>query len=151
MSAAVIAAPRRVVVGIDDAGRSAFLSDDRDAAALPRANGTLMHELWRQDTPTGGVAPAVVGPVPETGFVVRTLTLPPHAAGTRPAADLHTSPASYVITVLEGELLVTVEAGESLLGAGETIVIPGSMHDIVNPTEHPTRIVFTMCARTTEA
>jgi quercetin dioxygenase-like cupin family protein len=68
----------------------------------------------------------------------------PAGTGDAPAEpDLHTDPSLHVITMLGGELMVILEDGELTLGAGDSIVLRGSMHDLRNVQPRPATFVYT--------
>jgi quercetin dioxygenase-like cupin family protein len=140
--------PRRLVVGLDPVGGSTVTSDAPATPLIRRATGNTVHDLWRQvqvpaEVDDDGISHAEVGEPPEFGAVVRLLTLPPNTTGARPVVDLHVTPALFVITILEGRVLVALDRGEWELHPGETIVIPGSRHDVGNLSDAPARMVFT--------
>jgi mannose-6-phosphate isomerase-like protein (cupin superfamily) len=140
---------RRVVVGLDTAGRSAVVADGRDPARNDQPTGIVLEEIWRQEhiparPGDDGVRRGEIGIAPpEAGAVVRILTvLPPRADGAW-APDLHCDDALHVITMLAGTLVVVLEAGEVELGVGESVVLPASMHDLRNTGGEPARFVYT--------
>jgi quercetin dioxygenase-like cupin family protein len=138
-----------MVVGSDAAGRSTVASDAPAGPSIRRPGGNVIHDLWRQPglparAGDDGISHADVGAPPEQGAVVRILTMPPNQSGARPAIDLHVTPALFVITVIEGQVLVALDDGERELNPGDTVVIPGSRHDVGNLTDKPARMVLTV-------
>ncbi|OZD13091.1 hypothetical protein CH253_18705 [Rhodococcus sp. 06-156-3C] len=139
------------MVGTDNEGRSAVIVDDTATPATVRPNGAALHELWRQRN-----FPATAGDdgyshsemdvvAPGNGTVVRTYTLPPESAvdGGSSAQGLHTSDSLFVITVVSGRIRVDLEVGGADLEMGESIVLPGSMHDMRNVSDAPATLVYT--------
>ncbi|MGC5172752.1 hypothetical protein ACLQ2Q_19115 [Microbacterium sp. DT81.1] len=134
-------------MGVDGRGASTVVCDDASpATTLP--NGIVLDEVWQQRALPAGRAdfPAVdwtLGPdSPESGAVVRILTVPP--ARDRPAPpDLHSDPSLHVITMLDGELDVILETERVTLSPGETIVLRDSQHDLSNRRSVAARFVYT--------
>lgn len=138
---------RRVVVGLDGAGRSAVVSDARDMARTHPPTGVGIQEVWWQAAvPAGlhdnGARGAPIGlAAPERGAVVRILTVPP--SGPDRPVDLHFDDSMHVLTMIAGRLDVVLEVGEVALGPGDSIVLPGSVHDLRNATQEPATFVYT--------
>ncbi|MFC9838438.1 hypothetical protein ACFVKB_32175 [Rhodococcus sp. NPDC127530] len=143
--------PRRVVVGTDEDGRSAVVADDIATPSTVRPNGAALHELWRQksfpahvdDDGTSHTEMEVTAP--GSGTVVRRYTLPPESAeaGAGAAQGLHTSDSLFVITVISGRVRIDLEVDGVDLEPGESIVLPGSMHDMQNTSNEPATLVYT--------
>jgi quercetin dioxygenase-like cupin family protein len=142
--------PRRLVVCVNQMGRSTINMDAPASPSITRPNGNIVHDLWQQVSVPArcdeGTTHVDVGEPPIGGAVVRMLTLPPNTTGERPPVALHITPALFVITVIEGRVLVALDDGECELEAGDTIVIPGSSHDVGNLSAAPARMVFTTFA-----
>lgn len=146
---------RRVIVGVSDSGASAVIADERDLPATRLPNGILLQELWQQRTipagPNDRPEPEwMLGPAaPSEGAAVRILTVPAASGDAPDATDLHTDLSLHVITMLNGELIVLLEDGEVALGAGDSIVLRGSMHDLRNEQPQPATFVYTSFPLTT--
>jgi hypothetical protein len=155
---------RRVLVGVDDQGRSAVTRDAPSGARTVRPSGALSVEIWRQEAVPAregddGVRDGPMAPMPpERGACFRVFTLP---AGTKAetAADadavatafggpenlalsdsgvlLHRTDSLYVATVVSGRAYLVVGTGETLLGPGDSFVLPGSLHTWRNPFTEP--------------
>jgi hypothetical protein len=143
------ASARRVVVGVNEAGASAVVADDRDLPRTELPNGIVLQELWQQRSLPAGPHDCpgpgwTLGPeAPTEGAVVRILTVPA-ASGDGPVApDLHTDASLHVITMTDGELDVVLEDGEVTLGVGDSIVLRGSMHDLRNTLPRTASFVYT--------
>jgi hypothetical protein len=157
---------RRVVVGLDGAGRSAVVSDAPTSARTIRPNGAIVEEIWRQEhlparVADDGIRTGEMAPMPPPkGATVRMFTLPPDRAPTpsgeaalpgslgelnvRRSADpptLNRTASMYVATVISGEAYVVLEAGEVLLRPGDSLVLPGCLHAWRNETKSPAAIV----------
>jgi len=138
---------RRIVVGTDAQGRSIVVSDARDMARTYPPTGVAIQEVWWQARVPARLddVGARVGPIglaaPPAGAVIRILTVPPSGSGW--ALDLHYDDSMHVITLTEGQLDVVLEVGEVTLRAGDTIVLPASVHDLHNTTDEPATFVYT--------
>ena len=139
---------RRVIVGVNDAAASTVVADKQDLPRTWLPNRILLQELWQQRhipaRPDDRPEPEwTLGPAaPTEGAVVRILTVP--AAGDALVEpDLHTDRSLHVITMLGGELTFMLEDGEVTLGAGDSIVLRGSMHDLRNVQPRPATFVYT--------
>jgi mannose-6-phosphate isomerase-like protein (cupin superfamily) len=140
---------RRVLVGVDSQGRSTIASDEYDLARNEFPNGILMQEIWWQphipavpDDSGARIGSIGIAP-PDGGAVVRFLTVPPSSAGDDWVPDLHFDDALHVITLTSGELDIILEVGKVTLRPGDSIILPGSVHDLRNSTEEPASFVYT--------
>ena len=141
---------RRVIVGVDPKGRSTVTADEKDLARNEQPNGILLQEIWWQEqvparADDDGVRVGEIGlAAPPGGAVIRILTVPP----TRFMVDewvpnLHYDDSLHVITMTSGELGVVLEEGEVTLRAGDSVILPGSVHDLRNSTDEPASFVYT--------
>lgn len=158
---------RRVVTGLDGAGRSAHVWDSQN----PHRNvgngnaGYVITNIWRTEAaPADNTAaltdpwvsdrPLSVGPT-ETGTVFRVLELPPDrdwrydADGNelRPLAFHTTSSIDYAI-VLRGEIWSVQEADEVLLKQGDVLVQRGTHHAWSNRSDQPAVLAFVLVGGT---
>ncbi|MEN2738432.1 cupin domain-containing protein [Microbacterium sp. X-17] len=144
---------RIVLVGTDRRGRSAVLADGVSGVSITRPSGAVVHEIWRQQSlpvvaasvasdleDAGEMAPLP----PREGVSVRLFTLPPEVAPSVPV--LNRSAAMHVATVVSGRALLVLEASEVLLEAGDSFVIPGSLHAWRNPFDETAVMVSTVLA-----
>ncbi len=137
--------PRRVVTGHDASGRSVFASDDPVPAAHATPGGTLFYELWATDAIPAPVdaassAPAA-GPVSVTpapnGTKLRVNEIPPGAG-----SPMHrTRTVDYGI-VLDGEVVLVLDDGETVLRAGDVVVQRGTNHRWENRSGAAARMAF---------
>lgn len=140
---------RRVIVGLNATSASTVVADDRDLPCTRLPNGIVLQELWQQRSipagPNDRPEPEwTLGPAaPTSGAVVRILTVPASDGGEPAKPDLHTDPSLHVITMLNGELVIILEDGEVTLGAGDSIVLRDSMHDLRNIQPRPATFVYT--------
>ena len=167
---------RRVITGVDAAGKSCITSDENTPVRLAGAGNTKC-DIWRMDSlPTpmsagDGLGTEVVTPPSETGFVYRVVTFPPDSewdrsagygdasgplAGSVPLEEsggipgMHFTETVDILTVISGELHIELETGEAKLGPGDTLVQRGTKHAWSNRTDRPVVLVSVMAAATRE-
>jgi len=158
---------RRVIIGVDEQGRSTVVQDGHSDALVVRPSGAVSVELWRQDSlPSSlnydGRRPEFVGMPPNAGLSYRLLSVP---AGT-PAegvddlervtatfggpenvlladsgALLHRTNAFFLVTVMAGKVYVVLATGEVLIEAGDTFVLPSVLHTFRNPFDEAALMV----------
>lgn len=140
---------RRIVVGTDPQGRSVVLSDARDMAESHPGKVSIEEVWWQPQSPfrpEHGLA-SRVGEVgiepPSSGAVVRLLSVPPVSVGHEWVLDLHFDDALHVITLTSGALDIILETEEVSLEVGDSIVLPGSVHDLRNLGHVPATFVYT--------
>lgn len=141
---------RRVVTGLNEAGRSCVISDD----AAPAGEAI---ELWqtRADEPLGndpGVAPPPLNPPPGASQW-RIVDIPPYTIlrdYLRRGIPFHdeqgfhcTHSVDYVL-VLEGEINLVLDEGEVLLRPGDCVVQRRTRHLWRNDDSRPVRILAVM-------
>ena len=116
---------RRVVTGLDEAGRSAVLID----GPVPQENG-FADFVWRTNAipadnsgreDTAG--PFRMADIHEQACNCLLVEYPP---GFR--AEMHTTDTIDYIVVLEGEAVIELETGEARLRAGDVLVDRGVIH-----------------------
>lgn len=141
---------RRVIVGIDSKGRSTIMSDKKDLARNEQPNGILLQEIWWQEqvparADDDGVRTGEIGIAPPAGgAVVRILTVPPaRFTADEWVPNLHYDDSLHVITMTSGELGIVLEQGEVTLRPGDSIILPGSVHDLRNSTDEPASFIYT--------
>jgi alcohol dehydrogenase (NADP+) len=150
---------RRVIVGVDDHGRSTVVRDEPSAALVARPSGAVSVEIWRQEAVPArpgddGTRETFAPMPPPSGASFRLFSLPggtpaetPQDAERVAAAFggpdnvtvsedgvlLHRTDSLYVITVVSGRAYLILGTGETLIGAGDSFVLPGAMHTFRNP------------------
>ena len=149
-------AVRRVVTGVDDTGRSVFLSDG------PAHGGDAWAEVWLTDPAVG--LDAVVDPAlgttvlepPAGGTAFRVFHVPPDAVmrermAANPGAlegiepdGFHTTETIDYVMVLEGEIGLELDAGEVALGPGDCVVQRGTRHAWRNRSVGPVKMMAVM-------
>jgi mannose-6-phosphate isomerase-like protein (cupin superfamily) len=149
-------AVRRVVTGVDEQGRSMFLSDG------PAFGGDQWAEVWVTD-PAHGLN-AVVDPQhgmtvlepPAGGTAWRVFEVPPDAQmreamnnavgvieGTE-ADGFHTTQTIDFVMVLEGEISLELDTGEVALHPGDCVVQRSTRHAWRNRNDFPVKMVAVM-------
>lgn len=149
-------AVRRVVTGVDELGRSTFLSDG------PAYGGDAWAEVWLTDPrldPDAVVDPqfgtAVLEP-PPGGTAFRVFEVPPdEVMRERMAANIgridgleadgfHTTRTLDYVMVLDGEITLELDTGEVSLGPGDCVVQRGTRHAWRNRTGKPVKMMAVM-------
>lgn len=160
---------RRVVAGLDAAGRSAIVSDDETPSRV-ETPGFTINQIWQVDalpvpvTAEDGSQGVSIAP-PRTGFVYLLATFPPDASwdvaagygdalaaagdgGSHVADDtiagLHETDTVDCVTILFGEIHAVLETGEVLLKAGDSFVQRGTKHTWSNRSDKPCTLVAAM-------
>lgn len=147
-------AVRRVVTGIDDNGKSVFLSDG------PAHGGDAWAEVWITDPGVG--LDAVVDPdlgmgvlePPAGGTAFRVFHVPTDEAMRESMArseidgieadGFHTTDTIDYVMVLDGEVSLELDDGEVLLKPGDCVVQRGTRHAWRNRTGGPVKMMAVM-------
>jgi quercetin dioxygenase-like cupin family protein len=145
--AASMSAPRRIVTGHDDSGRSVVLSDAPTPKSLDIGTAAF-HEVWitdRTPVPIAASEPEptdrpVRVPPPANGVMVRYTEQGPGAE-----SPMHRTETLDVGVVLEGETFLLLDDGsETLVRAGDAVVQRGTNHAWANRSDRPVRMVFVL-------
>jgi quercetin dioxygenase-like cupin family protein len=128
-----MAAPRRVIAGLNAQGQSCIVIDG--------ASDTV---IWStDDVPADNSGTADTGAdmfyFPETGTNISWHDFPPHSQ-----SGMHATNTIDYIVVLSGQVTFITETSETVLRAGDVIVDRGVMHDWRNDSDQPCRIVNVM-------
>jgi hypothetical protein len=143
---------RRVVTGIDQDGRSTFISDELTEHRFV-GDAYTVNMMWQiESLPTFVNAENAVHEIsyspPPNGFTVVTTTFPPdstfdytaayerslkdwganHSPDPNDAPGMHVTNSIDIITVISGEIWAILETGEKLLRQGDTLVQRGTKH-----------------------
>ena len=139
--------PRRVVTGHDERGVSVFLHDGPPPVVRTAPDGALFYELWGTDAAPAPVTASEPDPA-ET-----SLTVPPAKNGTKirinefppgVISPMHRTQSVDYGIVLEGEVVLVLDDGETVLGPGDVVVQRGTMHRWENRSDHRARMVFVL-------
>jgi quercetin dioxygenase-like cupin family protein len=142
-----VSAPRRIVTGHDESGKSVVLSDAPAPKTLDIGTAAF-HELWITDrTPVQLAAREaepterpVRTPPPPGGVIVRFTEMAPGAE-----SPMHRTETLDVGVVLEGETWLLLDDGsETRLGVGDAVVQRGTNHAWANRSDMPVRMVFVL-------
>jgi mannose-6-phosphate isomerase-like protein (cupin superfamily) len=123
------------------------VADAPDMALAHPPTGVEIQEIWWQAgvpaqlDDTGARSGEIGLAAPAKGGVVRILTVPPSPADW--TVDLHFDDSMHVITMIQGQLDVVLEAGDVILQSGDSIVLPASVHDLRNTSDTPAIFVYT--------
>jgi mannose-6-phosphate isomerase-like protein (cupin superfamily) len=162
---------RRIVTGVNDAGRSFILSDTQLPAAELAPNQPVATGLWvtdrspasnaGNDDPVPDGVVATIPPAQRGGSIFRIIEFPPdnqaphrspeemekrgaHVSRERWAkrAGFHqTDTVDYAI-VLEGEVYAVLDEGETLMRAGDVLIQRGTHHAWSNRSDRLCRMAF---------
>lgn len=124
------AGPRRVVAGLDKAGRSCILIDDRRPIPLPgaqyiwRTSGPLADNSGQEDTGAGPFDPEAVRQREGSGFAIFHFD----PADGMLDIGMHATDTIDYIVVLRGRIEFITETGTVELQAGDILVDRGVAH-----------------------
>ena len=163
---------RRVVTGHDAEGRSIILVDGPAPTVMTTATNSTLTDLWetaQSPASNAGSEDASVRPVhlspPKKGTIFRIVEFPPDSErnfGSREAAfteigaadaldrgkprhpGFHKTNTVDCAIVLEGELWAMMDAGETLLKAGDVLVQRGTNHSWSNRSSEVCRVAFVL-------
>ena len=139
--------PRRIVTGHDASGKSVVLSDGPTPKSLDIGTAAF-HEIWITDAmpvPIAAEEPETTDrpvrvPPPQNGVMVRFTEQGPGAE-----SPMHRTETVDVGIVLEGEVWLLLDDGsETRVGPGDAVVQRGTMHQWVNRSDRPVRMVFVL-------
>ncbi|KQS64269.1 cupin domain-containing protein [Modestobacter sp. Leaf380] len=153
---------RLIVTGLDEDGRSTFVSDGPTTDRLV-ADGYTRNHLWQAvEVPTPTTAPTGPGgadviPPPPAGLNYVITAFAPDSewdyeggyarilaeSGAGGAVDpddapgMHTTDTIDIVTVISGEACVLLDTGETTMRVGDTIIQRGTKHAWRNRTTEP--------------
>lgn len=151
---------RRIVTGHDASGKSVFLSDGPPPNFLEKGTDVDFIEMWAtqgspvvlnstEAEPTSGKIDGKikVSPPPRgTRFRINVmhpghvLKWPPRADGR--ARGMHRTRSVDYGIVLQGEVYLVLDAGETLLKPGDVVIQRGTDHAWENRSDQPARMAF---------
>jgi hypothetical protein len=166
---------RRVITGLTRDGRSAIVADSEVPTWLRRVTGSVVMDVWRADAlPVNmadevGTGDELIFALAPGGLAVRVAVFPPdkdvdsaaaaaHEASLREiygdqgdaaasrAPGTHRTETVDVVTVVDGEIWVVLEDGETLLQHGDTLVQRGTLHAWQNRSDRPCTLATVMVA-----
>ena len=140
-------APRRIVTGHDESGKSVVLSDAPTPKTLDIGSAAF-HEVWitdRMPVPIAHAEPEpterpVRTPPPANGVMVRITEMAPGAE-----SPMHRTETVDVGVPLDGETWLLLDDGsETLVRAGDAVVQRGTNHAWANRSDRPVRMLFVL-------
>ena len=161
--------PRRVVTGVDQSGKSVFVSDTEVDGTFVAGSGT-MYDVWGVDgafeAPNDGGTPSYTTFFPPSvGFRYVVATFPPDTSGedAPPPQDvdallpgagefleadnpgMHTTQTVDIGVVLSGELWLELDDGaEVQIGPGDIVVQNGTRHAWRNKSDQPCTVAYAL-------
>jgi hypothetical protein len=141
-----------VVTGHDAAGRSVKLSDglpSQNHSMQGEAVGADFIEIWNTPdaVPTLTSQPAAeptarpFAIMPATGHLMRIIEIYPPSMGGKRTVMHRTRTLDYAV-VIEGEVVLVLDDGETVLGPGSVVVQRGTDHAWENRSDAVTRMAF---------
>jgi quercetin dioxygenase-like cupin family protein len=145
MSAAAFP-PRRVVAGLDAAGKSCVVSDER----LPFAGNPPVMEVanvWTGEIAqadnaaplAAGLAPFRLEQLAEARYAMMVVEYAPGLG--RDDSGMHFTNTADHFYVIEGEVVLVLESGDVVMKAGDIGIIRGVMHGWRNDSPARARLV----------
>jgi quercetin dioxygenase-like cupin family protein len=144
-------APRRVVTGHDDSGKSIVLSDGPvPVVTIIEPAGVALSEVWATDA-----TPAPISPRETTEPTGRSLRIPPEPNGTKiryieylpgflrddgNQSPMHRTETIDYGIILEGEIVLVLDDSEVTLRPGDVFVQRGVDHAWANRTDRTCRM-----------
>jgi mannose-6-phosphate isomerase-like protein (cupin superfamily) len=147
-----MAQARRVVTGHDGEGRSVKLSDGippQDHPMQGAAVGADFIEIWNTpeaiptlaSQPDGEPTARPFAIMPATGHLIRIIEIYPPSMGGKRTVMHRTRTLDYAV-VIEGEVVLILDDGETVLGPGSVVVQRGTDHAWENRSDAVTRMAF---------
>jgi mannose-6-phosphate isomerase-like protein (cupin superfamily) len=147
-----MAQARRVVTGHDGEGRSIKLSDglpSQDHPMRGAAIGADFIEIWNTpeavptltSRPAGEPTARPFAIMPATGHLMRMIEIYPPSMGGKRTVMHRTRTLDYAV-VIEGEVVLVLDDGETVLGPGSVVVQRGTDHAWENRSDAVTRMAF---------
>jgi hypothetical protein len=147
-----MAQARRVVTGHDAQGKSIKLSDGippQDHPMQGEAVGADFIEIWNTPEPVPTLTSKPDGEptarpfaiMPATGHLMRIIEIYPPRMGGHRTVMHRTRTLDYAV-VIEGEVVLVLDDGETTLGPGSVMVQRGTDHAWENRSDRVTRMAF---------
>lgn len=163
--------PRRVVTGENADGKSVIVTDAVISDWIQRPTGLSVTEIWRADSlPThikdnSSAQEGVIPSLATSGLAVRLAVFPPdkdvdaekleaydasirdlygdqgESHSTSEIAGMHRTDTVDILTVVEGEIWVLLDEGETVLRKGDCLIQRGTRHAWRNRSDSPCTLV----------
>jgi mannose-6-phosphate isomerase-like protein (cupin superfamily) len=134
MDDAALPPPRRVVTGLDAAGRSCVSSDGPAGMVIWRADELPADNSGHADLGGGRFR------FPDRGVEFVFADFPPGGG-----SIMHATDTVDFLVVVSGSVTLITETGETVLRAGDVLVDRGVLHGWRNDGDRPCRIVNVLC------
>jgi mannose-6-phosphate isomerase-like protein (cupin superfamily) len=144
-------APRRVVTGHDQHGKSVVLSDGPPPQHHPMHGpevGADFFEIWNSTRPVPLLSAQECEPneraftiMPVSGHLLRIIEIYPPSQGGKRTVMHRTRTVDYVV-VIKGEIVLVLDDSEVTLRAGDVVVQRGTDHAWENRSSQPARMAF---------
>jgi mannose-6-phosphate isomerase-like protein (cupin superfamily) len=145
-------APRRVITGHDESGKSVFLTDGPTPVVRHLAGeGVSFFEIWNTGATPAPVAATedeptqldlTVPPAPNGTKIRINEFLPGHLNDRNLQSPVHRTESIDYGIVLEGEIVLVLDDSEVTLRAGDVVVQRGTSHAWANRTNSVARMAF---------
>ncbi|MGQ4601245.1 cupin domain-containing protein [Nocardia sp. R6R-6] len=153
---------RRIVTGVNNAGRSVIVADGETSSIQTVAETPtfVVTNLWQhQQVPVvndGPVDDGVGGEVrlnpPPAGSIFRMVEFPPDGAWRDredgPADQVHATPSLDYAIVIEGEIWAVLDDEETLMKPGDVLIQRGTRHAWSNRSDRQTVVAFVLIGGT---
>ncbi|HEY6454320.1 MAG TPA: cupin domain-containing protein [Steroidobacteraceae bacterium] len=144
-------APRRVVTGHDQTGKSVVLHDGPPPQHHPMHGpevGADFYEVWNSARPVPLLSAQESEPnerafsiMPVSGHLLRIIEIYPPEQGGKRTVMHRTRTLDYVV-VITGEIVLVLDDSELTLRAGDVVVQRGTDHAWENRSSQPARMAF---------
>ncbi len=144
-------APRRVVTGHDQTGKSVVLSDGPPPQHHPMHGaevGADFFEIWNSTRAVPLLSATEPEPneraftiMPVSGHLLRIIEIYPPSKGGKRTVMHRTSTVDYVV-VIKGEIVLVLDDSEVTLRPGDVVVQRGTDHAWENRSSAPARMAF---------
>ena len=144
-------APRRVVTGHDQTGKSVVLSDGPPPQHHPMHGaevGADFFEIWNSTRAVPLLSATEPEPneraftiMPVAGHLLRIIEIYPPSKGGKRTVMHRTSTVDYVV-VIKGEIVLVLDDSEVTLRPGDVVVQRGTDHAWENRSSAPARMAF---------
>jgi hypothetical protein len=153
---------RRLVTGVDESGRSVFVSDEVSPRRVVARTPTFVtNELWRfgqvpvdnTAAPDDGLSGAAsLAPAPDGGLF-RIVEFPPDTDWMTnpdgPGDQTHATPSLDLAVILRGTIWAVLDAEEREMSTGDVLIQRGTVHAWANRGTQPCLIAFALIGGTT--
>jgi hypothetical protein len=154
-----------VITGVDESGRSVITHDSAVSTWVQRPTGSLIQDVWRADTlpssPDAGPPPTgELTLLPDSGGICVRLAVFPPDSSIDPGAKaeyeatlaatygdqggsisavpgMHRTETIDVVTIVDGEIWMVMDDGETCLRTGDTLVQRATRHAWQNRSDGP--------------